>query len=258
MAADEKDPLLEQIGDAVRRHRRARGWTQLRLAEQAGLSLRFLAQLEAGRGNISITRLAQLADALGCPVTQLLPPKTTASRRAGCPTRKHKSILALVGLRGAGKSTVGKRLAKKLRLPFVELDALIEQAASMPLSQIFSIHGESYYRRLEYQELKEVLKDSKPMVLATGGSIVTDSRTWNLVRQKTITVWLKATPETYWNRLLKQGDTRPMKNNPSAMSELRALLAKREPLYAQADFIVDSSRLSLDHVTAAVSDALRR
>jgi XRE family aerobic/anaerobic benzoate catabolism transcriptional regulator len=250
--------LLSTIGARVRKGRLSRGWTQSQLAERAQLSPRFLAQLEAGSGNISILRLAQVAEALHQPLRELIPRAPLTERKQGGQVPGRKRIIALIGLRGAGKSSVGVPLARRLKMPFVELDSLIEKAASMPLAQIFSLHGEGYYRRLEYQVLKKILRNPKPLVLATGGSLVTDPRTWSLVKQSCTTVWLKANPEVYWNRLLRQGDTRPMKNNPSAMTELRSLLAAREPLYGQADHIIDTSRLSLSEVTEAALKALGR
>lgn len=250
--------LLSAIGERVRKRRLAQGWTQAQLAERAQLSPRFLAQLEAGDGNISVLRLAQVAEALHQPLRQLIPLASLTKKKQAGESSARKQIIALIGLRGAGKTSLGALLARRLKIPFVELDGLLEKAASMPLAQIFSLHGESYYRRLEYQALKEILRNPKPMVLATGGSLVTDPRTWSLVKQSCATVWLKAAPEVYWNRLLKQGDTRPMKNNPSAMTELRALLAVREPLYGQADHIIDTSRLSLSEVTQTVLQTLAR
>lgn len=252
MNNDGKNALLIQIGGRVRELRDDRGWTRQELAGRAGLSPRFLAQLEVGQGNISISRLASVAEALDHSLKDLIPADSSPMRGAKKRGESSKPVVALIGLRGAGKSSVGSKLAKKLKVPFVELDALIEKAASMRLSQIFSIHGEAYYRRLEYQVLRDLLKNVAPMVLATGGSIVTDVRTWNLVKQHCKTIWLKATPEVYWNRLLKQGDTRPMKGNPSAMAELRALLAAREPLYAQAAEVIETSKLSLSQVTEEV------
>ncbi|MDD5542373.1 MAG: shikimate kinase [Acidobacteriia bacterium] len=244
--------LLKSIGWRVRTRRRRRGWARPELARRAQLSLRFLAQLESGEGNISISRLSQVAAALDCSLRSLMPATPSVFSPDLDPNPQQKKIIALIGLRGAGKSSAGSRLAKRLHLPFMELDALIEHAASMPLAQIFSMHGESYYRRLEHRVLNDVLKRSKSMVLATGGSIVTDPHTWNLVKQHATTVWLKATPKTYWNRLLKQGDTRPMKDNPAAMTELRQLLARREPLYAEADFTIDTSKRTLAQTTEAI------
>jgi XRE family aerobic/anaerobic benzoate catabolism transcriptional regulator len=255
MAPNHKDDLLQRLGSQVRRLRAGRRWTRAQLAERAQLSLRFLAQLESGQGNISVTRLAQVAQALHTSLRQLIP-STTVPALSHRERVSRKTIIALVGLRGAGKSSIGARLAQKLGTPFAELDALVEREASMSLAQVFSMHGESYYRRLEFDALKTILQKTKPMILATGGSIVTDPRTWSIVKHNCTTVWLKASPEVYWNRLLKQGDTRPMKNNPSAMAELRALLAAHEPLYAQADYVVDTSGLSLTQAVAAVLRAL--
>src|SRR5262249_40121236 len=148
-------------------------------------------------------------------------------------------IIALVGLRGAGKSAIGKSLSKHLGVPLVELDGLIEKEAHLSLSELFALHGESYYKRLAYDILLKLLARNEPMVIATGGSVVTDAETWQLLKRRTHTVWLKATPEDHWKRVLGQGDTRPMANRTSAMAELRSILNKRASLYAEAAQMVD-------------------
>jgi XRE family aerobic/anaerobic benzoate catabolism transcriptional regulator len=160
--------------------------------------------------------------------------------------RRTAPVVALLGLRGAGKSTIGARLASRLRLRFVELDAAIEDAAGLTLSQIFELHGEAYYRRLERETLMNVLADPGGLVLATGGSLVNDRETYRLLRRRAVTVWLKARPEDHWNRVVQQGDQRPMAQHPHAMAELRALLAARERLYAEAEHVVDTSRLTVE------------
>jgi XRE family aerobic/anaerobic benzoate catabolism transcriptional regulator len=161
-------------------------------------------------------------------------------------------VVALLGLRGAGKSTVGKRLARRLRLPFVELDRKIEEAAGLSLAEIFALHGEDYYRRLEKDTLTRLLDERRPMILACGGGLVTAGDTWALLRRRALTVWLRAQPEDHWNRVVQQGDRRPMSDHPQAMSELRRLLRARDPLYAEAAHVVDTSRLSSDEAAQAV------
>jgi XRE family aerobic/anaerobic benzoate catabolism transcriptional regulator len=147
---------------------------------------------------------------------------------------------------------VGRLLARRLRVPFVELDRRVEQAAGLTLAEIFALHGEDYYRRLERAALERVLDQGRPVVLATGGGIVNSPETYALLRRDATTVWLRAHPEDHWNRVVQQGDRRPMADHPQAMAELRRLLAAREPLYATADHTVDTSRLDADGVAREV------
>lgn len=224
----------------------SRGWTLREVAERSGVSQRFLVQLESGTGNISVRRLADVAQALETTPAALLTPDDTP----------RPNVIALLGLRGAGKTTIGKRLARRRRLPFVELDKRIEQAADLTLGELFTLHGEDYYRRLEREVLQAVLNEGRPMVLATGGGIVASSDTFNLLRRSAITIWLRATPEDHWNRVVRQGDRRPMADHPQAMADLRSLLAAREPLYALADHTVDTSSATVDEVVRAVTHHL--
>jgi XRE family aerobic/anaerobic benzoate catabolism transcriptional regulator len=235
-----KDRLLMTLGGRVRELRSERGLTLQELARRSDLSTRFLVQVESGEGNISVRKLAGLARALGSTPCALL----SASPPGGPRT------VALLGLRGAGKTTIGRKLAKRLRLPFVELDQRIEQAAGLTLPEIFAIHGESYYRRLERETLERVL-DEGPLVLATGGGLPTSPETWALLKRRARTVWLRAKPEDHWNRVVQQGDKRPMADNPQAMAELRRLLESREPLYAEAHYVVDTSK-GIDAATRTV------
>lgn len=220
------------------------------LSEHSGLSQRFLVQLEHGEANVSVARLADLADALGTTVVDLL--SDTAS-----PSPPRKSIVALIGLRGAGKSTLGAKLAKRLRVPFVELDSLVEEAAGMRLGAIFELHGGTYYRKLEYDALRDFLRRTDGAVLATGGSIVQAPETYELLRRHALTVWLQATPEDHMSRVVAQGDARPMANRANAMAELRAILRMREPLYAQADHVINTSELGLDGSLKALVKAAK-
>jgi XRE family transcriptional regulator, aerobic/anaerobic benzoate catabolism transcriptional regulator len=228
--------ILELVGQHVRAARAARHWTIRELAERSGVSVRFLVQLEAGRGNISVKRLADLARAFKIPTAELLNDHYPDAPR----------VVALLGLRGAGKTTIGRQLARRLRVRFVELDREIEKAADMSLAELFSMYGEDYYRRLERETLAEVLAEKRPagkrpMVLATGGGIVASPETYALLKKSAVTVWLRAEPEDHWNRVVRQGDRRPMADHPQAMADLRALLAAREPLYAAADHTVETS-----------------
>jgi XRE family transcriptional regulator, aerobic/anaerobic benzoate catabolism transcriptional regulator len=240
-----RDGLLGSVGDRVRSRREALGWTQAELARRAGLSVRFLAQLERGEGNISLLRFAAVAGALGATPAEML-------EGAGGVARPAPRAIALLGLRGAGKSTAGAELARRLGVPFVELDERIEASAGLPLAQLFELHGEAYYRRLERETLRRLLAEPGPAVIATGGSLVTDRETWRLLRDRAVTVWLRARPEDHWDRVVAQGDRRPMGENPHAFAELRALLAAREPLYATAHHVVDTSETDLLGVVAAL------
>lgn len=241
------DDLLAALGRRARALRLERGWTLREVAERSGLSPRFLVQLEGGRGNISIRRLADVARAL----------ETTPSSLLAAMDDPTGPVIALLGLRGAGKTTIGKRLARRLHVPFVELDRRIEQAADLSLAELFSLHGEDYYRRLERETLNTVLAERQGMVIATGGGIVTAAETFALLRRSTVTVWLRATPEDHWNRVVRQGDRRPMADHPQAMADLRALLSAREPLYAQAAHIVQTTGVMVEAVVDAVVSEIK-
>lgn len=237
------DRLLSGLGRRVRDVRVQRGWTRKELARRSGLSARFLVEVESGQGNISVRRLADLARALGA---------TPAALLSGPGGEAEIPVIALLGLRGAGKTTIGRRLARRLRVPFVELDRRVEEAAGLTLAEIFALHGEPYYRRLERDRLEQVLAEARPLVLATGGGIVAAPETYALLKRRALTVWLRAKPEDHWNRVVQQGDRRPMADHPEAMAELRRLLASREPLYAEAAHTVDTSRLGVDAVVQEI------
>jgi XRE family aerobic/anaerobic benzoate catabolism transcriptional regulator len=241
------DDLLRSLGRRARRMRLEHGWTLREVAERSGVSSRFLVQVEAGRGNISVRRLADVARALNTTPAALL---TEAD------DRPRATIVALLGLRGAGKTTIGRRLARRLRVRFVELDRRIEEAAQLTLTELFPLHGEQYYRKLELDTLRALLAEATPSVLATGGGIVTSPESFALLRRSATTVWLRARPEDHWNRVVRQGDRRPMADHPQAMADLRALLASREPLYAMADHVIDTSGASTGRVVDAVVTAL--
>ena len=239
--------VLQVLGGRVREARTARNWTLRDLAERSGVSLRFLGQLEAGRANISVKRLAEIAEAFGITASELL-------RVSDDPVPSQ--VVALLGLRGAGKTTIGRHLARRLHMRFVELDRRIEKIADMSLGELFSLYGEEHYRRLEREALSQVLAENRPMVLATGGGIVASPETFAVLKKAAVTVWLRATPEDHWNRVLRQGDRRPMADHPQAMADLRALLSSREPLYSGAQHTVQTSGRGIgqivDEVTALV------
>ena len=243
----ERDLLLSSIGLAVRKLRDGRGLTRRQLAKKSGVSERFLADLEGGVGNISVARLHEVARALGSSAAEVLV--------AAQPDREDRGLVALVGLRGAGKSTIGKALAARLKIPFVELDGLVEKEAGLSLSAIFALHGEAYYRRLAREVMTRYLAETSAAVMATGGGVVTDREAFKLLMKRSRTVWLQATPEDHWKRVLEQGDVRPGAASPHAQEELRALLKSREPLYAQAELAVDTSKLG---IAGALDEIARR
>ncbi|HME90184.1 MAG TPA: shikimate kinase [Myxococcaceae bacterium] len=239
--------VLLQLGHRVRANRLARKMTLRQLASSSGVSSRFLSDLEAGKANISVVKLASIARAVGTGPAELL-----GDGAAPSPRRK---VVSLLGLRGAGKSTVGRLLSEKLSIPFFELDKLIEQEAGMRLSEIFAFHGEDYYRRVELSVLKRFLLEHEDAILATGGSVVTSPEAFRLLSEHTRTVRLKATPEEHWDRVVKQGDLRPIENQPHAMAELRRRLREREPLYSRAELTCSTSGRS---VASVVSELARR
>jgi XRE family transcriptional regulator, aerobic/anaerobic benzoate catabolism transcriptional regulator len=250
--------LLDALGGRVRALRLQSGLTVREFAERAALSPRFAQQIETGAGNISIAGLARVAAALGRSLPELIPPVTDdhslqaeiwrligdstdeelqdlrqwLEQRKGNESKAR--FIALIGLRGAGKSTIGPLLAKRLKTEFVELDKSIEEAADMSLGEVFATHGEAYYRRLERESIQRLFARSCGCVLAPGGSVVSEPETWESIRRRCFTVWLHATPKEFMKRMRRQGDLRPMQGLPSAIDELKRLLARREPLYAES------------------------
>lgn len=239
--------ILATLSLRARELRQQRQLTLRALADRSGLSTRFLMDVEAGRGNISVRRLAELAAALDVPPAMLLVAEQPSAR---------KRIVALLGLRGAGKTTIGRRLAKRLRCRFVELDREVERRAGLALGEIFSLHGEDYYRRLERETLNELLAHDEPAVVAVGGGLVTAPDTYALLCRSATTVWLKARPEDYWRRVLKQGDRRPIDQHPYAREALRELVLQRDPLYARADLVVDTTSVPVARVVDRVEREL--
>ena len=221
---------LSLLGDRVRAWRNEQGVTRKALSAASGVSERYLAQLEAGEGNISVLLLRKVARAMGVPVESLV--------REG--ERQHKPI-ALLGLRGAGKSTLGEKLAQALDVPFVELDREVEKEAGAELGEVFAMYGQEGFRRFERRALERVLGQHDRAVIATGGSLVTDGGTYKLLRERSLCVWLKASPEEHMARVIAQGDMRPFKGSSAALDEIRQLLADRDRLYGRADLVLDTS-----------------
>lgn len=267
--ARDSDPYLHRLGERVRTLRNQRGMTRKALAAHAKVSERYLAQLEVGKGNCSIVLLRRIARAIGLPVTQLVyegaepaldlvllsqflerlsPPALADARDL---LLKHFSEpseamrrrrIALIGLRGGGKSTLGRLLAEHLDVPFVELDREIERRSGANLSEIFDMFGQETFRRAEREALDDVLRRHPHFVIATSGSIVTEPSTLELLLASCFTVWVRAEPQEHMKRVMAQGDMRPMANNIRAMEDLVSILKSREPLYAKAEAVVATTR----------------
>lgn len=278
-ADDETGAYLTRLGERVRDLRARRGMTRKALARESGLSERYLAELETGRGNISILLLRQLCRALDAHLDLLvydgeepdaamaramellraLPPadmaratRLIAEAFSGDQMADRTDRIALIGLRGAGKSTLGARLAHELGRPFIELDRLIEAEAGVPLGEVFDLYGQQGFRRLERRCLDQVIAAHKRAVIATGGGLVSDAATFARLRAACFTIWIKASPGEHMERVIAQGDMRPMAQNRESMADLRRILRAREPLYATADAQLDTQGQSLTESVATL------
>lgn len=251
---DEEKLLLAQLGARVRRIRQQLGLSIAELAARGRVSPRLISELQAGRANISLAGLIRVASALNTSVGRMLAEAEEKSRGAlGRPM-----VVSLLGIRGAGKTTIGAGLAERLGIPLVELDRQVESEAGLALPEIFALHGEAYYRNLEHRALRRLLDEGRSLVIATGGGIVTNPEAFKLLDDETVTVWLKASADQHWNRVVRQGDPRPMAGRPAAKAELRRLLAEREPLYRRAQIRIDTARLGVDASVAALASKLGR
>ena len=260
--------FLLRLGERVRKIRSGRGMSRKALAKHSDVSERYLAQLEGGTGNCSIVLLRRIAQALSVPVAQLIddrpdrsienllmrqlldrlsPDQVTEARelllsRFGGPTTEVRSgRIALIGLRGGGKSTLGPLLADELGVPFIELDREIERQSGMALTELFEMFGQATFRRMERAALEATLEENPRFVLATGGGLVTEPSTFELLLTSCLTVWLRAKPDDHMNRVVEQGDLRPISGNTRAMEDLISILSSREPLYAKADITLDTA-----------------
>jgi XRE family aerobic/anaerobic benzoate catabolism transcriptional regulator len=283
---EQRDPetgFLEQLGQRVRTMRALRGMSRKVLAKVSGISERYIAQLESGKGNVSIVLLRRVSNAMGAHIEDLVPTadpvpdwqvirdllrkaspnqiaqaKDVLSGQSGSAHRKMSfSGIALIGLRGAGKSTLGKMLAKKIGWSFVELNKEIERENGLSVAEIIALYGQEGFRRLEQAALTQLLARQELTVLATGGGIVSEPVTFDLILSSFYTIWLKAEPEEHMARVRRQGDLRPMADDRSAMAELRNILTSREPLYARASAVVDTAGLSVDAAAARLIDSVR-
>jgi XRE family aerobic/anaerobic benzoate catabolism transcriptional regulator len=255
---DPSYPYLGTLGDRVREARARRGMTRKILSRDSGVSERYLAELEGGRGNVSITLLLRLlTEQLG----RLAPAELAAAARLIGETfsqpRGRQGRIALIGLRGAGKSTLGRGLAERLQVPFVELAVEIEREAGMSLSEIFDLWGQPAYRRHERRCLEHVIEAHQRVVITTGGSLVSEPGTYELLLNSCYTIWLRANPEEHMNRVVEQGDYRPMEGNTEAMEDLRRILEGRDPLYRKADTILDTSGKSVEESLDALVEVSR-
>lgn len=280
----EDSAFLEQLGERVRTARGRRGLSRKLLAEYAGVSERYLAQLEAGQGNISIILLRNIAGALNLALEDLVCEDEAANaeigvilhmlRRASPEERrlakealsaKHRPSdgsaraerVALIGLRGAGKSTLGKLVAADLGAPFIELNDEIASVSGLSVPEIFNLYGPEGYRRLERRCLQQVVDAHERVVLASGGGIVADPSTYDTLLSTFFTVWLRAAPEEHMERVRAQGDMRPMAGNAEAMKELKLILSSRETLYARADRELDTSGRSVQECRSALAELLK-
>ncbi|WP_441278288.1 helix-turn-helix transcriptional regulator [Tardiphaga sp. 172_B4_N1_3] len=283
--ADPETAFLEQLGQRVRTMRGLRGMSRKVLAKVSGISERYIAQLESGKGNVSIVLLRRVSDAMGAHLEDLIPAdepttewpiirdlvrnatpnqiaqaKDVLAGRGNGQFQNYMSFsgIALIGLRGAGKSTLGKLLADKIGWSFVELNKEIEQHNGLSVAEIIALYGQEGFRRMEQAALNGLLGRKEPIVLATGGGIVSEPVTFDRVLSSFYTIWLKAKPEEHMARVRRQGDLRPMADDRSAMQELRTILLSREPLYSRASAIVDTAGLSKDKAAAQLVGAVSR
>jgi len=279
------DPLLSRLGEQIRNLRAARGMSRKALAHDAGVSERFLADLETGIGNASILLLNKIADALALPLADIITSNRQPNAdltlslqllsklsaedledarkllqgRFSAPITQAQRLtrIALVGLRGAGKSTLGQLLAEQLHYRFIELDQKIEELSGMDTAQIHVMLDQSTYRRCELEALQALVSDPAPgLVIATPGSIVSEAETFTYLLSSCFTIWVRASPEEHMARVISQGDMRPMAGNREAMNDLRRILVNREPLYAKADATVDTSNKSVEAAFAVLRQTI--
>jgi len=276
-------PLLQVIGHQVRWWRQQRKWTRKELAQAAHVSERHLASLESGTGNASIMILLQVSQALDCEITdllssfnlkqpqlqaiqQLLIDKTDTelkvvhgylSQLLSAKAKLNQRKIALVGLRGAGKTTIGQRLANELQLHFVELSRDIEKLAGCKTNEIHSLYGPLAYQRYQLRALENALSSELPAIIATTGGIVMDMQAWEKLQGQCLTIWLQAKPEDHLNRVMAQGDMRPMAGSSQALEDLKHILDERTPIYSQAHQSVDTSAMNLKETVKRLTHDLK-
>ena len=276
-------PILQVIGQHVRELRTRRKWSRKELAQAAKVSERHLASLETGTGNVSILILLQVSQALDCEITDLLSDfnlshpvlkainhllmvKTEAELQvvhryleALFASKNHLSQqkIALVGLRGAGKSTLGKLIAEELNLHFVELSREVERIAGCKTNEIHNLYGASAYQRYQLLALEETLGKSDPLLIATTGGLVVDPLAWEKLHAHCLTIWLQAKPEDHLSRVMAQGDMRPMAGSTQALQDLKLILNERTPFYAKAHQSFDTSAMSVNECAEQLTRQLK-
>ena len=279
---DPRDPFLIALGERLKLLRARRGLTRKALAQLAEVSERHVANVESGVGNASIQFLRQLSLVLNCSLAEMIGDETASSPdwlmireilrgRSEDELAKARAVLgelfesptseasrrrriALVGLRGAGKSTLGRLLAEHWHVPFFELSGVIEQMAGCSIAEIHALYGQAAYRRYEQRALEDVIQHQPQAVIATPGGIVSEPATFNFLLSHCYTVWLRASPEEHMSRVLAQGDSRPMSGNREAMDDLRRILDSRAQFYSKADCLFDTGR---GDVRASLAELLR-
>jgi len=280
IATPEAQDLIARVGARVRFVREEKGIPRRVLSERSGVSPRYLAQLEAGEGNISIGLLHRVALALDCGMETLIsddPPLAKGAARvamlfhAASPERQQEVMallapepaahlranrICLIGLRGAGKSTLGAMAGKALDLPFIELNREISAASGMPVEEVMALYGIDGYRKLEAQAVSRIIGSQDRVILEVAGGIVAEPETYDLVQAHFHTIWIKAAPQDHMDRVRAQGDERPMAGNPEAMEQLKTLLSSREPLYAKAQAQLDTSGRSAAQAANALLDLI--
>jgi len=269
-AANERAFLIT-LGTRIRELRNRRGMTRKSMSREADISERHLAQIESGEGNVSIALLRRITTTLGVTLAELFETRPSNPERLmlaklldRLPAARLKDALsriqsefvpleserrqriALIGLRGAGKSTLGSRLGRETGAPFIELDAEIEKQTGMSLADIFSLYGQGGYRSIEHRVLERTLRENPSAILSVGGGIVSERDTYDLLLSRCYTVWIKAQPEEHMARVMAQGDFRAMAGNDQAMEDLRRILAARESLYRQADAQLNTSASTVE------------
>jgi XRE family aerobic/anaerobic benzoate catabolism transcriptional regulator len=283
LARDSDGDFLLSLGSRVRELRNRRGMTRKMVSREADVSERHLAQLEAGEGNVSVMLLQRIASALNVSLVELFAPEAEEPvekrliqrflerlpshrledvvfrlmRDFGHEEKVRRARIALIGLRGAGKSTLGAKLAAEMKARFVELDSEIEKDTGMPLGEIFSFYGQSGYRAIERRTLERVLKEEERAVISVGGGVVSEKETYDSLLSNCYTVWIKAQPEEHMSRVMAQGDFRVMAGSDQAMEDLRRILEAREPLYRKADLWLDTSGSSVEESFAKLKVELQ-
>lgn len=274
--------FLLALGKRVRELRNRRGMTRKMLAREADVSERHLAQLETGEGNVSIVLLRRIAGALRVSLAELFAAEAETPheklliqrflerlpahrvedamfrlmREFGEEEKARRRHVALIGIRGAGKSTLGSRLGQELHIPFLELDHEIEEDTGMPLGEIFSLYGQTGYREIEKRLLRRVLHQHEHAIISVGGGVVSEKETYDYLLANCYTIWIKARPEEYMARVIAQVDLRVMGGSGQAMEDLRRILDAREPLYRKADVYLDTSGHSVEESFAELKSAL--